>query len=334
MARSVWNRSIIFVFAIIYATVPMRAAALDTVDTRLLSSPAITDGKIAFVYADDIWVAGPDGSNPRRLTTHAGAELNPHFSPDGRHIAFTASYDGNVDVYVIPAEGGEPTRLTWHPGDDIVRAFTPSGKVLFSSHREAFSRRLSQFFVVDVAGGVPSRLPVPSGENAAVSADGKYLAYTPLGEVFRQWKNYRGGTASRIWALKLDDLSHEEVPKPAGGCNDTDPMWIGETIYFLSDRDGEFNLYSYNRSSKTVERCTHHDAFPIASASSGAGMVIYEQAGWIHRFDPREKQSRRLKIGVARRPRRDPASLRQRRKTRQRCRYFTGRSSGRARVSW
>jgi tricorn protease len=299
MARLVWNRSIMVSFAIILAVVPVRVFALDTVDTRLLSSPAITEGKIAFVYADDIWVAGPDGSSPKRLTSHAGAEQNPHFSPDGRHLAFTASYDGNVDVYVIPVEGGEPTRLSWHPGDDIVRGFTPSGKVLFSSQREVFSRRHAQFFAVDVAGSVPDRLPVPTGEKGAISPDGKFLAYTPLGEVFRQWKNYRGGTASRIWALKLDDLSYEEIPKPAGGCNDTEPMWIGETIYFLSDRDGEFNLYLYNRGSKTAERCTHHDGFPIASASSGAGMVIYEQAGWVHLFDPHEKQSRRLKIGAA-----------------------------------
>ena len=233
------------------------------------------------------------------MTSHPGEEQNPSFSPDGKHIAFTASYDGNVDAYVIPTSGGEPTRLTWHPGDDIVRGFTPDGKVLFSSQRAVFSLRHAQFYTVGIGGGVPELLPIPNGDKGAISPDGKFLAYTPLGERFRQWKNYRGGTASRIWVLKLDDLSHEEVPKPAGGCNDTEPMWIGETIYFLSDRDGEFNLYSFDRSSKTVARCTHHDAFPIASASAGAGKVIYEQAGWIHQFDPVGRESHRLKIGVA-----------------------------------
>src|SRR5262249_24085473 len=196
--------------------------------------------KIALACADDLWVADADGKEPRRLTSHPGEERNPYFSPDGRHIAFTASYDGNVDVYVIPVEGGEPTRLTWHPGEDVVRGFTPDGKVLFSSQREAFTRRFSQFFTIGVEGGVPHRLQIPSGEGGAISPDGDFLADTPLGEQFRQWKNYRGGTASRIWVLKLDDLSHEEIPKPAGGCNDSQPMWLGDTVYFLSDRDGEF----------------------------------------------------------------------------------------------
>jgi len=275
------------------------ARALDTSDTRLLSTPAITDGKIAFAYADDIWIADADGSNPRRVTSHPGEEQNPFFAPDGKRIAFTASYDGNVDVYVIPTAGGEPERLTWHPGDDVVRGFAPDGKVLFSSPRAVFSRRHTQFYTIGVSGGVSQALPVPSGDKGAFSSDGKYLAYTPLGERFRQWKHYRGGTTSRIWVLKLDDLSHEEIPKPSGGCNDTEPMWIGETVYFLSDRDGEFNLYSYDRDSKKVARRTEHEGFPVASASAGAGKVIYEQAGWIHLYDPGAGTSRRLKIGVA-----------------------------------
>jgi tricorn protease len=299
MSRAFRNRSITIAFSVILAGIPINADAAEDAGTRLLSSPAITEGKIAFVYADDIWVAAADGSSPRRVTSHPGAEQHPYFSPDGRHIAFTGSYDGNVDVYVIPTDGGEPTRLTWHPGEDIVRGFTPAGKVIFSSQRSVFSRRHAQFFVIDTKGGVPERLPVPTGEKGAISPDGKYLAYTPLSEVFRQWKNYRGGTASRIWILKLDDLSHEEIPKPSGGCNDTEPMWIGDTVYFLSDRDGEFNIYSFDRGTKAVTRCTDHDGFSVASASSGAGKLIYEQAGWIYVFDPDERQSHRLKIGVA-----------------------------------
>jgi tricorn protease len=274
------------------------ARALDTAETRFLSMPAITEGKIAFVYADDIWVADADGRHPRRVTSHPGEEQNPHFAPDGKHIAFTASYDGNVDAYVIPTDGGEPTRLTRHPGADIVRGFTPDGKVLFNSPRAGFSRGLAQFYLIGLDGGEPQVLPVPTADMGAVSPDGKYLAYTPLGERFRQWKNYRGGTTSRIWILKVQDLSHEEIPKPAGGSNDTEPMWIGDAVYFLSDRDGEFNLNSYDRHSRKVSRLTEHEGFPVESASSGAGKVIYEQAGWLYLYEPGETKSRRLKISV------------------------------------
>src|SRR5271166_5701114 len=222
MRRCRVDLSILVVMAIFLVSVaPAAVQAVDTLDTRFLASPAIAEGKIAFVYADDIWVAAADGTGARRLTSHPGIEQSPTFSPDGKHIAFTASYDGNVDVYVVPVEGGEPRRLTWHPGDDIVRGFTPDGKILFSSQRSVFTGRHSQFFTIGIDGGVPQVIPVPSGADGAISPDQKYLAYTPLGERFRQWKNYRGGTASRIWVLRLSDLAYEEIPKPAGGCNDT-----------------------------------------------------------------------------------------------------------------
>ena len=234
--------------------------------------------------------------------------------------------------YAIPAEGGEPTRLTWHPGDDIVRGFTPDGKVLFSSPRAAFSRRLTQFFTIGIDGGVPRTLPVPTADMGAISPDGKYLAYTPLGERFRQWKNYRGGTASRIWVLKLGDLSHEEIPKPTDGCNDTEPMWIADTVYFLSDRDGEFNLYSYDRDSKKVCRRTEHEAFPVASASAGAGQVIYEQAGWIH-FTSRARASRDGSRSAWPPTWLRPGPAMPRPEVHPQRRYLPQRQAGRARVS-
>ncbi|MEJ7637414.1 MAG: hypothetical protein WKF75_05320 [Singulisphaera sp.] len=140
---------------------------------------------------------------------------------------------------------------------------------------------------------------MPNGDRAAYSPDGKYLAYTPLGERFRQWKNYRGGTASRIWILKLEDLGVEPIPQPEGRCNDTYPMWVGDTVYFLSDRAGEFNLFAYDRNSKKVEPLTEHDEFPVESASAGAGKIIYEQAGHLYVFEPGSKEAGRLKIGVA-----------------------------------
>ncbi|WP_206107800.1 S41 family peptidase [Paludisphaera rhizosphaerae] len=286
-----------FVAALLSAAA--EAKAVDPSDTRMLALPAIAPGRIAFTYADDVWTADADGSHARRLTSHPGVESWPRFSPDGKTIAFTGTYDGNVDVFVVPADGGEPKRLTWHPGDDVVRGFTPDGKVLFNSQRGVFTNRFGQLYSVATTGGAPDRLPVPSADMGAISPDGAYLAYTPIAERFRQWKNYRGGTASRIWVLKLADLSHVEIPKPEGGCNDTMPMWVGQTVYFLSDRDGEFNLFSFDPATKAVARLTDHKDFPVESASAGDGRIIYDQAGYLHVYDPEKKASTRLKVPVA-----------------------------------
>src|SRR6516164_3947492 len=160
------------------------------VDTRLLSQPAISADHIAFIYADDLFICDVDGRNVRRLTSDQGVESNPVFSPDGQTIGFSAQYDGNTDVFTIPVSGGSPTRLTTHPGPDIVRGFTPDGKaVLFSSPRHVFTNRYTQLFTAPVTGGQPTQLPIPNGVEASFSADGQYLAYTPIADRSQQWKN-------------------------------------------------------------------------------------------------------------------------------------------------
>src|SRR5688572_908645 len=139
--------------------VSMASFATNPTDTRMLAQPATSATHIAFIYAEDLWVANADGSQPRRLTVDEGVESNPFFSPDGKWIAFSAQYDGNTDVYVIPAEGGVPTRLTWHPGQDFVRGFTPDGKnVLFISQRAVFTNRYAQLFTVPLSGAFPTQL--------------------------------------------------------------------------------------------------------------------------------------------------------------------------------
>ncbi len=273
--------------------------AIDPNDTRLMSQPSIGQNHIAFIYAQDLWVANLDGSQPRRLTVDEGVESNPHFSPDGKTIAFTANYDGNADVFVVPVEGGIPKRLTYHPYTDQVVGFTPKGEVLFVSARSIHTNRYVQFFAIGMEGGLPRKLIIPFGTMGSYSPDGKMLAYTPNREVFRQWKNYRGGTVSRIWLFHFADHEVLEIPKPQDGSNDTHPIWLGEKVYFLSDREGEFNLFSYETKSKKLEQLTRYKDFPIFWAKGRANTIIFEQGGFIHLFDIKTGKAERLKIGIA-----------------------------------
>ena len=272
----------------------------DGAATLMLAQPAVGTDRIAFSYAGDLWVAGLDGSSPRRLTSHSGTEMNPRFSPDGAWIAFSGEYDGNTDVFLVPAEGGVPTRLTWHPAADLVQSFTPDGSaVLFASGRNAYTGRHRQLFTVSTSGGQPEQLPIPHAFKAAYSADGARIAYTPLYEAFTQWKNYRGGTTTRIWIYDVTDHSVVQIPQPEGRSNDTDPMWNGDRVYFRSDRDGEFNVYSYDPGTGGVSRITAHEDFPVLSASAGAGRIVYEQAGRLHLLDPGSGASDPVPVRIA-----------------------------------
>jgi tricorn protease len=272
-----------------------------TTDTRLLAQPAISANLIAFAYAGDLWTARLDGSDVRRLTTADGDEQSPIFSPDGKWIAFAGNYDGNTDVFLIAAGGGEPKRLTWHPGIDIPQAFTPDGKkILFASGRADYSGRYTQLWSVPVEGGPETQLPIPNAAEATYSPDGRYIAYNPIGRAFEQWKNYRGGQVSQLWLIDTQSWEVEKVPQPSGRSNDVDPVWIDpNTVWFRSDREGEFNLYKYDRRTKQVARATNHSDFPVMAVAGGDGKLLYEQAGWLHLFDPATAQSKRLTIGVA-----------------------------------
>ena len=274
--------------------------SIDITDTRFLSQPAIGGDHIAFVYANDLWVANLDGGHPRRLTSDEGVESNPVFSPDGQWIAFNAQYDGNTDVYLVPVRGGVPKRLTWHPYGDTVLSFTPDGgAVLFRSARSTFTNRYAQLYTMPVTGGFPQKLDLPNAFKATYSPDGTRLAYTPIYEAFRVWKNYRGGRVTTIWLYTFADHGTEKIPQPEGRSNDTDPMWIGDTVFFLSDRNGEFNLFSFDTSTGSVNQITEYMDFPIVDASHLGGTIIFEQAGTLHTYDTAEMLVTDLKIGVA-----------------------------------
>ncbi len=281
--------------------------AVDIHDTRLVTQPAVSAERIAFAYANDLWVANLDGSGVRRLTSHPGVEGSPRFSPDGKLIAFSGEYDGNVDVFVVPTEGGVPRRLTWHPGEDLVQGFTPDGAaILFTSPREVYTMRYRQLFTVPVGGGAVTKLPIPNAAEATYADGGATIVYQPLYEAFGEWKHYRGGTASRLLLFDTKSFGVVQIPQPAGRSNDTDPMWVDGKVYFLSDRNGEFNLFSYDPASKGVAQLTAFADFPIVGATAGAGKIIFEQAGYLHIFDPAGLGSgrsqagpTRLRIGVA-----------------------------------
>ena len=276
------------------------AWSIDIEDTKLMTQPAVSNTHIAFVYAGDLWVAGQDGQNVRRLTSDEGSESFPVFSPDGKWIAFTAQYDGNMDVFIVPVTGGIPKRLTWHPGPDIARSFTTDGSaVLFISNREDFSNRYFQLFTVSINGGNPHKLEIPNAFKASYAPDGRSMAYIPLNEPFAQWKNYRGGGVANIWLFSFDDYSVEKIPQPEGRCNDTDPMWIGNKVFFRSDRNGEFNLFSFDTETSAIEQMTHYTDFPILNASACQDKIIYEQAGYLFLYDIKTGSSSKITLGIA-----------------------------------
>jgi len=272
---------------------------IDPTNTRMLAQPAISDSHIAFAWDGDLWIANRDGSNSHRLTSHEGAESAPRFSPDGKSIAFSAQYDGNLDVYIMPITGGAPKRLTYHPSPDYVEAFTPDGSaVLFSSMRNTFTTRYRKLLTVSTEGGFPTELPIPNGLNASYSADGSKIAYNPIGERFSQWKNYRGGTVTRIWIYDTADHSVQMVRQPEGRCNDTDPVFVGDLLYFRSDRNGEFNLFSFDPKTEAIEQLTTFDEFPVNRLTESRDSIIFEQSGYLHVFAPKSGQHSQLKIGV------------------------------------
>jgi tricorn protease len=267
------------------------ASALPAATVHLLQKPALSKTEIVFSYAGDLWKVARQGGTAVRLTAGAGAESNAAFSPDGQTLAFSGEYDGNTDVFTVPVSGGVPKRITYHPEADRVVGWKADGKrILFRSSRDAYSR-YTRLFTVPTDGGMPEPLPLPMAYAGSYSADGKRMAYQPLdgGQFstdtnnFVSWKRYRGGRASYIWIVNFSDLSTEKIPR--SGSNDFSPMWIGDKVYFLSDREGPVTLFRYDPQSKQVTRLINNSGKDIVAASAGPGGIVYEQFGQIHIYD-------------------------------------------------
>jgi tricorn protease len=236
-----------------------------------------------------------DGGEAKRLTTGIGVETNPRFSPDGSMIAFTGEYDGNIDVFVIPAEGGVPRRLTYHPDMDDVVGWTPDGRqILFRSPRNSHTP-VPRLFTVPATGGFPREIPLPTANEGCYSPDGKKLVYVPVMQWQPGWKRYRGGQTLPIWIV--DPATSRVSDKiPRDNSNDSNPIWVDNSIYFLSDRNGPVTLFRYDLDTKNVTEVIKNNGFDFKSATAGPGGIVIEQFGALHLYDFEKGTARQLNI--------------------------------------
>ena len=259
--------------------------------TLLVGEPSLHGNRLAFTYGGHIWIAGRDGSDPRRLTTDPANEHSPHFSPDGQWIAFSAAYDGNDDVYVISAEGGQPQRLTWHPGSDAVQGWTPDGRVLFSSAREVNHGRSAQLWSIAPGEGYPRKEMEARFFAGDLHADGNRLAYISFGPAYNAlyggtagWRQHRGGTTPSITVLDIAAQTFTTIPGER--VNDINPIWVGNDLYFLSDRD-DVSLSLYRSAGSTDEPQLVHSEAPwdIVRAQAHEGTIVFAAGGRIKALD-------------------------------------------------
>jgi tricorn protease len=270
----------------------------------LLENPTVSRTQIAFSYAGDIWLVDRNGGDARRLTTTAARELNPIFSPDGSQVAFArfnpAAGPFGWDVYVAPVNGGAERRVTYHPDLDFPINWTPDGKnILIQSFRHRVTLIGGRLYTIPAEGGPATEVPVPRGWQGSFSPAGDRIAYTPLinaREIFA-WRNYRGGGTSRIWLVKLSDATTEVIPR--GNVNDTDPMWIGDKVYFVSDRDGTENLFVYDTAAKSVTQLTQFQKYGIKSASTNGETIVFNRNGGIHLFNLQTRQVTSINVRVS-----------------------------------
>lgn len=280
------NRLLLLPAAVLLLSSFQAALAAAPDETRLMRFPDIHGDQVVFVYAEDLWVSPTHGGPARRLTAHPGAEVYPKFSPDGKWIAFTGEYDGNADVFVVPAAGGEPKRLTYHPGGDIVLGWSPDGRILFRSSRASDLPDYGRLFLISPEGGVPELLSVPRASLATFSADGQRIAYNMTSQEQRTWKRYRGGWKSPIALFDLQKHTYE--PLPTTEAMDMFPMWRGNAVYFISDRDGVMNLYRCDLGNKRIAKLTNYTEYDVKWPSLGGDAIVYENGGLLYSYDTKK----------------------------------------------
>jgi tricorn protease len=283
-------------------------AATAVAQTKLLRFPDIHGDKVVFTYGGDLWIAATSGGTATRLTAHPGVEVFAKFSPDGKWIAFTGQYDGDEQVYVVPVTGGEPKQLTFYPArgplahrwgyDNQIYGWTKDGKaVIFRSHRDSWALPISKLYVVPVTGGAAEALPMPESGAGDYAPDGTKLVYSPRSRDFRSEKRYGGGQANDLFIFDLKTSDAKRITDHPRA--DRDPMWIGNTIYFNSDRDGHFNLYAYDVAKSTTAQLTTNKVWDVRWPSSdNQSQIIYELNGELQFFDVKSKKNTPVSITV------------------------------------
>lgn len=297
----------LFVLAVSIQAAPQQSQP----ETRLLRFPAIHGNQLVFTYAGDLYTVSSKGGVARKLTSDAGFEMFARFSPDGKQIAFTAQYDGNTEVYLMPSEGGIPKRLTYTATLDrddvsdrmgpnnIVMGWKDAGKIVYRSRRTQWNDWKGDLLLVSTGGGLSEQLPLPRGGFCSYSPDGKKLAYNRVFREFRTWKRYRGGQADDVWIYDFD--TKQTINITNNPAQDIFPMWTGNKIYFISDRDENkrFNLYSYDLGSKQTQKLTSFADYDIKFPSLGDDAIVFENGGYIYRFDLKSQKAEKVPIYVA-----------------------------------
>lgn len=263
--------------------------------TRLLRQPNLSASQLAFVYGADIWTVDKNGGNARRITGTAAVESDPHFSPDGRWIAFTSNRSGVEAVYVVASEGGIPTRLTWYPAEAHVRGWTPDGKkVLYASNRETAPANYSRMWTVSVTGGASVLLPAPWAFDGSFSSDGKKIAVDRVDRWDSEWRHYRGGQNTPLHILDVSTLAEQVIPSERS--TDIHPFWMGGEIFFLSDRDFNMNVWAFNPGTSALRQVTKLKNIDIKWLSGNDKELVYEWNGYLHLLDPVSGKSKQLEV--------------------------------------
>ncbi|MBU0618206.1 MAG: hypothetical protein KKI02_10850, partial [Planctomycetes bacterium] len=264
---------------------------------HLMRMADVHGDKIVFTYESDLWLVSGDGDLARRLTNDPGVEVIAKFAPDGAQIAFTAEYDGNLDVYVMDARGGVPARLTYHPGMDRVLGWWPDGKSVYFRSNRVWPSRGEEVYRVFLDGGMPEKLPVDRAGLTAVSPDGKRIAYNRISRETRTWKRHRGGTAQDIWMGSLEEMDYQKIIDT--DWSDNYPMWHGDAIYFVSDReDGTLNIYKYEVDSAEVTRVTQYTDYDVKYPSIGPNQIVYQYQETLHLLDLNTHETRAIKVRI------------------------------------